>query len=95
MAKKRTVEEADAEIAALRAQLAAAASPSSEAPPFQRYPCVMYKKHKVDDKHQNGYERRRVQETDEKGGLDVEKCEALVARLEQQGWLHSPESLTV
>ena len=55
----------------------------------------MYKKHKVDEKHPNGYERRRVQEVDAKGELDVEKCDAQVARLEKQGWVHSPETLAV
>lgn len=91
----RRLADADAEIAALKAQLAAAGQgPASDAV-VQRYPCVMYKAHKVDTKHPNGYERRRVQETDTKGELDVEKCEALVAQLEAQGWLHSPETLAV
>lgn len=95
MAKKRSLAEADAEIAALRAQLAAAGSAVAEPAEIQRYPCVMYKKHKVGEKHPNGYERRRVEETDDKGNLDVEKCDAKVATLEKAGWLHSPETLAV
>ena len=95
MAKKRTLAEADAEIAALRAQLVAAGTSSGTADaPFQRYPCVMYKRHRVDEKHPNGYERRRVQETDAKGELNVEKCDAQAAQLEKQGWAHSPADIT-
>lgn len=95
MAKKRSLADADAEIAALRAQLAAAGGAPAEPTEIQRYPCVMYKKHKVDEKHPNGYERRRIELTDEKGNIDVEKCDAMVATLEKAGWLHSPETLTV
>lgn len=74
-----------AENARLRAGIA---EPEQE---IQRFPSVMYRKHKVDEKHANGYARRRVQETDEKGNLDTEKCEAMVAQLEKAGWLHAPK----
>ena len=93
MAKKRTLNDADAEIAALRAQLAGTAAVDSRE--IQRYPCVMYKKHRVDEKHPNGYERRRVQDTDGKGDLDVDKCDATVAQMEAQGWVHSPADLNL
>ena len=91
---KRSLKDAEAEIAALRAQLEAAGSAPADNPEFKRYPCVMYRKHKIDDKHPNGYERRRVQEVDAKGVLDVEKCDAMVAQLEKASWVHSPETIT-
>ena len=93
MAKKRSLADADAEIAALRAQLAAAGGAPAEPTEIQRYPCVMYRKHRVDEKHPNGYERRRVEAKDSKGTLDVEKCDAAVAQMEKQGWVHSPDDL--
>ena len=94
MAKKRTLNDAEIELTALRAQLAASRGASMEpATVVQRYPCVMYKRHRVDVKHPNGYERRRVQDTDEKGNLDTEKCDATVEQLETIGWTHSPADL--
>ena len=89
----RTLEDAEAEIEALRAQLAAAGAAVVEPADFKRYPCVMYRAHKIDDKHPNGYERRRVQEADAKGELDVEKCDAMVVTLEKAGWVHSPADI--
>ena len=90
MAKKRSLADADAEIAALRATLAATGTAGAEPVEVVRFPCVMYKKHRVDEKHPNGYEARRVKVVDDKDVLDVEKCEAEVTRLEQAGWVHSP-----
>lgn len=92
MAKTRNLKDAEAEIAALRAQLAVATQTATDAP-FQRFPCVMYKKHKVDEKHPNGYERRRVEDTAVNGDLDVSTCEASVVRLEHAGWVHSPADI--
>ena len=92
MAKKRTMADADAEIAALKAQLEARGA-GVEVDPVQRFPCVMYRKAKVTEKHPNGYEPRRVQVVDKDGKLDEAGCELEVARLEKTGWLHSPESL--
>lgn len=93
MAKKRTLSEAEAEIAALRAQLAATGAAPAEDAPVQRYPCVMYRKTKVTAQHPHGYETKRVKVLDEKGNLDEAGCEAQVATLEKAGWLHSPETL--
>lgn len=91
MAKKRSLDDAEQEIAALRAKLEAAGA-AAEEKPIQRFPCVMYHKSKVTEKTPNGYERRRVEVRDAKGDLDEAKCEAEVARLEKAGWEHSPEA---
>ena len=83
-----------AELDALRAENARLrAGGAVEEREIQRYPCVMYRKHRVDEKHPNGYERRRVEAKDSKGTLDVEKCDAAVAQMEKQGWVHSPDDL--
>lgn len=94
MAKKRTLSEADAEIAALRAQLAAVGAGDGEPAPVQRFPTVMYRKSKVTEKNPNGYEARRVKVVDANGNLDEAGCEAEVAKLSKAGWLDSPETLT-
>lgn len=91
MAKKRTLSDADAEIASLREQLAASGG-AAEAKPVLRFPCAMYHKAKVTEKAPNGYETRRVQVRDKDGEIDEAKCEVEVARLEKAGWLHTPES---
>lgn len=93
MAKKRTLTDAEAEIAALRAQLAATGATPADAPAVQRFPCVMYHKAKITEKAPNGYEARRVKVLDADGKIDEAKCEAEVARMEKAGWLHSPETL--
>ena len=94
MAKKRTLSDAEAEIAALRAQLAATGAVPAEDAPVQRFPCVMYRKARVTEKHPNGYEPRGVKVVDAEGRLDEAGCEAEVVRLEKAGWLHSPETLS-
>lgn len=98
MAKKRSLADAETEIAALRAQLAAASAGGGEAGPIQRFPCVMYRKARVTEKNPNGYEARRVKAmtvVDGKEVIDDAACEAQVAAMEQAGWLHSPETLAV
>ena len=92
MAQKRTLAAAESELAALRAQLAAAGQPTGDAGPLQRFPCVMYHAAKVTPKTPNGYETRRVQVVDKNDQLDEAACEVEVTRLEQAGWLHTPES---
>lgn len=94
MAKtKRSLADAESDIAALRAQLAAAGAGDGEPAPVQRFPSVMYRKAKVTEKNPNGYEPRRIKVLDANGNLDEAACDAEVSRLEQAGWLHSPETL--
>ena len=93
MAKKRTLTDAEAEIAALRAQLAATGAGPADDAPIQRFPCVMYRGTKVTAQHPLGYETKRVKVVDAQGNLDEAGCEAAVATLEKAGWLHSPETL--
>ena len=92
MAQKRTLAAAESELAALRAQLAAAGQPTGEAGPLRRFPCVMYHAAKVTPKTPNGYETRRGQVVDKNDQLDEAACEVEVTRLEQAGWQHTPES---
>ena len=89
--QKRTLSDADAEIAALRAQLEAAGAAAVDAKPIQRFPTVMYRKSKVTEKTPNGYEHKRVVVVDKDGNIDEAKSDAEVARLEKAGWAHSPE----
>ena len=93
MAKKRTLNDAEQEIAALRAQLAAAGQGDGEAAPAQRFPTVLYRRAKTTEKNPNGYEPRRVGVRDGDGKLDEAACEAEVGRLEKAGWVHSPADL--
>ena len=90
MAKKRTLADADTEIAALRAQLAESGVAAPAA--VKEFPCVMYRKARVTEKTPSGYEARRVHVKDAKGELDETACAALVTQLEKAGWQHSPES---
>ena len=95
MAKKRTLNDADQEIAALRAQLAQAGAGAADAPEVKLFPCAMYRKAKVTAQTPQGYEARRVNVKDAKGELDEAACAAQVAQMEKAGWLHSPESFAI
>ena len=95
MAKKRTLNDADEEIAILRAQLAAAGGSAADTADVKRFPCVMYRKAKVTEKTPNGYEAKRVKVLDQNDQLDEAACAALVVQLEAAGWQHSPERFAI
>lgn len=73
MAKKKTIRDAEAEIAELKRQLAAAtAGGGEEAPVGAEYPKAKYKAVKVTDQHPHGYMVRRVNDAEAEADLGPE-----------------------